>query len=72
MSMPGLALGTGAACSSTGANLSHAIKAMTGDEQAAREAIRLSFGRFTTPEEMAQAAEEMIVAVTAIRELQED
>ncbi len=72
VSLPGLALGTGSACSSSGTSLSHVIKAITGDDQAARECIRISFGRFTTPEEMAQAAEEMIIAVSAIRKLQED
>ncbi|MGH9549743.1 MAG: cysteine desulfurase family protein [Terriglobales bacterium] len=71
MALPGLAVGTGSACSSAGARLSHVIQAITGEEQAARESIRLSFGRLTTEHEMDRAAEQIFVAITSIRQLQE-
>jgi len=71
MALPGLAFGIGSACSSTGTSVSHVIKAITGEEQAARESIRVSIGRLTTKQEMDQASEEIIAAVTSIRELQE-
>jgi cysteine desulfurase len=71
MALPALAVGTGAACSSAAYKHSHVIHAMTGSEQAAREAVRLSFGRFTTEQDMDIAAEEFSAAVTAIRKTME-
>ncbi|MCC7528490.1 MAG: cysteine desulfurase, partial [Candidatus Melainabacteria bacterium] len=70
MALPDLAFGTGAACSSGGAKLSHVVRAMTGSEQAARECLRLSFGRFTTQQEICRAADLIIDAVENIKELQ--
>ena len=72
MALPGLALGIGSACTRTGARLSHVIQSVTGGEQASRETVRISFGRLTTVQEMDGAAEQIIAAVTGIRELQED
>ncbi|HEY9786404.1 MAG TPA: aminotransferase class V-fold PLP-dependent enzyme [Candidatus Obscuribacterales bacterium] len=71
MALPQLAFGQGAACNATGVRTSHVIKATTGSEQSAKEAIRLSFGRFTTSEDVAAAAEQIVAAVTEIRQLQE-
>ncbi len=70
MALPDLAFGIGAACSSGGAKLSHVVRAITGSDQAARESLRLSFGRFTTQQEIRRAADLMIDAVENIRELQ--
>jgi cysteine desulfurase len=70
MALPDLAFGIGAACSSGGAKLSHVVRATTGSEQAARESLRLSFGRFTTHQEIRRAADLIIDAVENIRELQ--
>jgi cysteine desulfurase len=70
MALPDLAFGVGAACSSGGAKLSHVVRATTGSDQAARESIRLSFGRFTTHQEIRRAADLIIDAVENIKELQ--
>lgn len=70
MALPDLAFGVGAACSSGGAKLSHVVRATTGSEQAARESLRISFGRFTTQQEIRRAADLIIEAVEEIRELQ--
>ncbi len=70
MALPDLAFGVGAACSSGGAKLSHVVRATTGSEQAARESLRLSFGRFTTHQEIRRAADLIIEAVENIKELQ--
>lgn len=70
MALPDLAFGMGAACSSGGAKLSHVVRAITGSEQAARESLRISFGRYTTHQEIRRAADLIIDAVENIRELQ--
>jgi cysteine desulfurase len=70
--LPGVAFGVGSACSSTGTKLSHVIMSITGSEQAAKESIRLSFGRYTSESEVDSAASQIIGAVMAIRNLQED
>jgi cysteine desulfurase len=70
MALPDLAFGIGAACSSGRAKLSHVVRATTGNDQAARESLRLSFGRFTTQQEIRRAADLIIDAVENIKELQ--
>lgn len=70
MALPDLAFGIGAACSSGGAKLSHVVRATTGSDEAARESIRISFGRFTTHQEVLRAADLIIEAVEEIREVQ--
>jgi len=71
MALPDLAFGVGSACSSSGgAKLSHVVRATTGSDQAARECVRLSFGRFTTQQEIRRAADLVVEAVESIRELQ--
>ena len=70
MALPELAFGVGAACSSTGSKLSHVVLATTGSDQAARECLRLSFGRYTTQQEIRRAADLIIDAVESVRELQ--
>lgn len=71
MALPGLAFGLGAACNAGGQRLSHVIHAMTGSEDAARESVRLSFGRDTTAAGLDRAADQIITAITDIRKLQE-
>ena len=70
MALPDLAFGIGAACSSGAAKLSHVVRATAGSDQAARESMRLSFGRFTTQQEIRRAADLIIDAVESIREIQ--
>lgn len=69
MALPDLAFGVGAACASAGNKYSHVIQALTGSEQAARESIRLSYGRFTTEHDINKAADQMLKAVTDIRKM---
>ena len=71
MELPGLAFGVGSACASAGNELSHVIQSVTGSDQAAREAIRLSFGRFTTQQEMDSAADQLRTVVATIKNMRE-
>lgn len=64
MVLPGLSFGTGAACTD---GKSHVALATTGSEQAAAEAIRLSFGRFTTQNDIERAADAIVAAVHEIQ-----
>lgn len=48
----GIAVSAGSACSSGTMKVSHVLKAMGWDEQAAREVVRVSFGPQTTAEEV--------------------
>lgn len=66
---PGLAFSTGSACANTGTAHSHVIMAMTGDAQAARESLRISFGRFTTDEDIDTAAAQITAALADIAEM---
>ncbi|MBX9691990.1 MAG: cysteine desulfurase [Cyanobacteria bacterium] len=70
MELPKLAFGLGSACSSTGNQGSRVIKAITASDGAAKEAIRLSFGRFTTRSEIESASDQIIEAVQSIKQLQ--
>ena len=53
---PWLAASTGAACSSGTPEPSHVLRAIGLSEVEAEESVRFSFGRFTTKEEIAEAA----------------
>lgn len=68
MALPELCFGVGSACH---AGPSHVILAMTGSDQAARESIRLSFGRFTTMDDVIWAAEKIAAVVSNIQKMQE-
>lgn len=50
--MAGFAISAGSACSSGSMRPSHVLAAMGWDEAAAREVVRVSFGRFTTEAEV--------------------
>jgi cysteine desulfurase len=51
-----VAASAGAACHSGGVNVSHVLAAMGVDPEVARSTVRLSVGRFTTEEEIDEAA----------------
>lgn len=68
MGLPDLSFGVGSACA---AGLSHVIRATSGSDQAANETIRLSFGRFTTEEDIHHAAEMFARVITEIKTMQE-
>ncbi|TCJ13701.1 cysteine desulfurase [Rubrobacter taiwanensis] len=57
--MPGVAAAPGSACTSASTKPSHVLRAMGLSEELARSSVRLSVGRFNTPEEIARAAEEI-------------
>ncbi len=63
----GVALATGSACSSGDAEPSYVLRAMGYTAARAAEAVRLSWGRFTTTEAMECAAERLVDAVTRYR-----
>jgi cysteine desulfurase len=71
MALPGLAFGVGSACNSGGNKASHVIQAITGSEQASKEVIRISFGRFSNKSDVVRAAAQIIEAATSIRQLQD-
>lgn len=72
MMLPGLAFSIGAACGAGGGTVKdHVVTAIAGP-RAAQEAIRLSIGRFTTENDIDQAASLITAAITTIRQTQEN
>ncbi len=65
--LPDLALSTGSACTSASLEPSHVLKAIGVEEPLIRTAIRFSFGRTTTEEEVDFAAERVAQEVEALR-----
>ena len=61
--LPGLAISSGSACTSATMSPSHVLKSMGVDDVAALSALRFSFGRYTTDEEVIKAADMLINAV---------
>lgn len=57
-----IALSTGSACTTVNRKPSHVLKAMGLSDEACRSSLRLSFGRFTTQEELKQAIEVIKIA----------
>lgn len=65
--VPSLAISTGSACSSASVESSYVLRALGLGEERARSAVRVGLGRFTTPEEIAKAAELIAQAVIKLR-----
>jgi cysteine desulfurase len=67
LDLKGIAISTGAACSSGAVEPSHVLLAMglTADE--ARSSVRFSLGRHTTPQEIDSTVEAVTAAVTQLR-----
>ena len=61
--LPGLAISSGSACTSATMSPSHVLKSMGVDDVAALSALRFSFGRYTTDEDVIKAANMLINAV---------
>lgn len=59
---PGVAASTGSACASREPEPSHVLLAMGPGEEEISSTIRMSLGRFTTPEEVEDAARHLILA----------
>ena len=64
-----LALSSGSACNSASSEPSYVLRALGRDSQLAHSSLRLSFGRFTTPEDIDQAAGAVQREVTRLRAL---
>lgn len=69
MSLQGLALSSGSACSSASLAPSYVLMALGRDPQLAHSALRISLGRQTTSEEVDAALEEIITQVRRLRAL---
>jgi len=69
LDMQGIAVSTGAACSSGTLEPSPIIRALGADDARARGAIRFSFGRFNTVEDVERVLEVLPKAVETLRSL---
>lgn len=67
LSSMGVMVSAGSACSSNEATPSHVLKAIGLTDKEARSSIRLSVSRFTTEEELKEAAEKIVRAVRILR-----
>ncbi|MEW6326412.1 MAG: cysteine desulfurase family protein [Thermodesulfobacteriota bacterium] len=65
--IPGLCASTGAACHDRSVTLSHVLAAMGVSREVGMGAIRLSVGRYTTEEEIHQAASWIVAAVKKVK-----
>lgn len=68
LATPLVAASTGSACTSSVPAPSHVLLAMGLSHEAARESIRLSFGRFTTPTAIDRAIEALAASAHLVRE----
>ena len=64
----GVALSSGAACSSGTETPSHVLRAMGLSNNIQNSALRISNGKFTTDEEIERAAEQIMTAVAGVRD----
>lgn len=69
VSVPKLALSTGSACHTAHTTPSHVLTAMGLSSERANSAIRISYGRMTTEEEIDQAIHQLTVNIRSLREL---
>ncbi len=69
LDMQGIAVSTGSACSSGSLEPSPIIRALGREDEMARSAIRFSFGRFNTDEDVAFALDVLPQAVEKLRSL---
>lgn len=69
LDMQGVAVSTGSACSSGTLEPSPVVKALGRDEELARGAIRFSFGKENTDEDVDMAVEALIRAVESLRSI---
>jgi cysteine desulfurase len=63
LALPGLAVSSGSACSSSSGEPSHVLLAIGRDKKLARASLRFGLGRGTTREEVLRAAEQVVTAV---------
>ena len=65
--VPGIAISTGSACTSASVEPSYVLRALGLPDDLAGASIRIGLGRFTTEDEVARAANELVAAVTRLR-----
>lgn len=68
LALKDLALSSGSACNSASVEPSFVLRAMGVPDPLAQSSLRLSLGRFTTPEEVDQAAQMLCQVVTRLRQ----
>lgn len=68
MQLQGLAVSSGAACSSAAAEPSHVLQAIGLTPDQARSSLRFGLGRFNTPEHIPQAVEQIVQAVNQLKQ----
>ncbi|GAB4393456.1 MAG: IscS subfamily cysteine desulfurase [Kiloniellaceae bacterium] len=66
--LPRLAVSSGSACTSTAVEPSYVLRALGLPDERARGSIRLAIGRFNTAAEIDQAIDDLVAAVTRLRE----
>lgn len=69
MSLKGLAMSSGSACTSSSLEPSYVLRAIGRSDELAHSSLRLSLGRFSTVEEVDYAIERIRAAVDKLREL---
>ncbi len=69
MALKDLAISSGSACTSASLEPSYVLRALGLSDELAHSSLRFSFGRFTTSEEVDYAANQVIHAVSKLREL---
>ncbi len=68
MDMEGIAISSGSACSSGAAKPSSTLMAMGVDESLTRSSVRISFGKFHTPEDACTVAETLCRIITRLKQ----
>ncbi len=69
MALKEIAMSSGSACTSASLEPSYVLKALGVGDDLAHSSLRISMGRWTTPEQIDYAADKIIEAVTKLREL---
>lgn len=69
MSLPGIAVSSGSACTSASLAPSYVLKALGRDDQLAHSSLRISLGRQTTQDEIDAVLVEIVTQVKRLREL---
>lgn len=69
MGIKDLAVSSGSACTSSSLEPSYVLRALGVSEELSHTSLRISMGRFTTKEDLEEAARQIIKAVTRLREM---
>ena len=69
MAVKDLALSSGSACTSSSLESSYVLQALGVPEELAHTSLRISFGRFTSPEDVDAAAQQIITSVQRLRQM---